>query len=144
MSEALSVRQPRPRPNNRAPPPFTPLQLVSSFLCFPTTVYMWLGHFSSPKLAQRPFIYFTPQPVYQRGSAAPIIPPNFPREKKGKNMITRSPVASFVVHIVQITQHALAHQGKLYPTTRHTDLPSSLYPPKLLLTPSSRVNKQFL
>lgn len=89
----------RARPNARASPPrHTPLQLVSSFCCFPTTVYMQPGSLfiSSASLYVRyPLALFI--------SWASAFPPHFPRSPfvrwRFTVMITRySP--SFVVSVV--------------------------------------------
>lgn len=91
-------------PNDRASPPLhTPLQLVSSFCCFPTTVYMqagslsifWAQH-SRPSCAL-PFCY-----VYQLGlcrfTALPPSPCFTGRVSRHHHMIRGSP--SFAVCVI--------------------------------------------
>lgn len=113
-------------PNDRASPPHqTPLQLVSSFCCFPTTVYMQPGSlFISWERRSRPLCTLPLRCVYQLGlclsTALPCLPSFTGREFQAPSHDTRLAIVCGV-HCLQFPQCPFVvyhHQAKSNDTAR--------------------------
>lgn len=128
-------------PNNRASPPcHTPLQLVSSFCCFPTTVYMQPGSlFISWERCSRPLCTLLLRSVYQLGlcpsTTLPCSPCFTGREFQAPSHDTRLaivcgarclqfPQCPFVIHHQQEKSNDSTRQLRVLACVLITSVPS--------------------